>query len=112
MLLVYYIKNKDIVIFDLPDEVVINFGGRNRKGGLKMKTIISTIFLVLATISPAFAAENVVVYKSGILVLVFVGFLALIVVAQLVPALILFTGFIKALVTGHEKETPAVKSTN
>ena len=77
-----------------------------------MKTIISTIFLILATISPAFAADTVVVYKSGFLVIVFVGFLALIVVAQLVPAIILFTGFIKALVTGHGKETPAVESTN
>jgi len=77
-----------------------------------MKTIISTIFLVLATISPAFAAETVVVYKSGILVVVFVGFLALIVVAQLVPALMLFVGFIKALAAGHEKETSAVKSTD
>ena len=76
-----------------------------------MKTTIATIFLVLAAISPAFAAETVVVYKSGILVLVFVGVCALIVVAQLVPALILFTGYIKVLVTGYGKETPAVEST-
>ena len=86
--------------------------GRKGKGGLKMKTTIATIFLLLAAISPAFAAETVVVYKSGILVLVFVGVCALIVVAQLVPALILFTGFIKALVTGHGKEeVPATEST-
>jgi hypothetical protein len=103
---------KDIIIFDLPKEVVRSFRGGNRKGGLKMKTIISTIFLVLATISPAFAAETVVVYKSGLLVVAFVGICALIVVAQMVPALILLMGFIKALVTGHGKETPAVKSTN
>jgi hypothetical protein len=77
-----------------------------------MKTTIATIFLVLAAISPAFAAETVVVYKSGILVIAFVGICALIVVAQLVPALILFTGFIKALVTGHGKEeVPATEST-
>ncbi|MEA2108813.1 MAG: hypothetical protein U9P07_05275 [Pseudomonadota bacterium] len=77
-----------------------------------MKTTISTIFLVLAAISPAFAAESVVVYKSGILVIVFVGVCALIVVAQLVPALILFMGFIKALVAGREKEgAPAIEST-
>ena len=76
-----------------------------------MKTIISTVFLVLAAISPVFAGDTAVVYKSGILVTVFVGICALIVVAQLVPALILFMGFIKSLVAGHGKETPAVEST-
>jgi len=59
-----------------------------------MKTIIPTIFLVLAANSPAFAVDTTVVYKSGIVVSVFVGFLALIVVVQLVPALILLLAFI------------------
>ena len=68
-----------------------------------MKTAISTIFLVLATISPAFAAETVV-YKSGILVSVFVGICALIVVAQLGPALMMVPGFIKASVGASHKE--------
>ena len=73
-----------------------------------MKTIISTIFMFLATISPAFAVENVVVYKSGILVTIFVGLCALIVVGQLVPALILFMGCIKALIKGEVKEEPSI----
>ena len=77
-----------------------------------MKTAISTIFLVLAVISPAFAADTAVVYKSGILVSVFVGVCALVVVAQLVPALMLLTGFIKASVAVmFRKETPAAEST-
>lgn len=67
-----------------------------------MKTLISTIVLFLATISPAFATNGVIVYKSGILVSVFVGVCALIVVAQLVPALMLFFGMIKALVSKRE----------
>ncbi len=75
-----------------------------------MKTAISTLFLVLAVINPAFAAKTVV-YKSGVLVSVFVGICALIVVAQLVPALMLVLGFIKASVgMGQKKEVPVVES--
>ena len=73
-----------------------------------MKTAISTIYLVLAVISPAFAADTVV-YKSGILVSLFVGVCALVVVAQLVPALMLVAGFIKRLVVS---KTPATESTH
>ena len=69
-----------------------------------MKTAIATIYLVLAVISPAFAAETVV-YKSGILVSVFVGVCALIVVSQLVPALMLIMGFLKSLVTSKTAAT-------
>ena len=77
-----------------------------------ISTILSTILLVLAAISPAFAVDTSVVYKSGILVTIFIGVCALIVVAQLVPALVLFLGFIKALVTGRSrKEVPAAEST-
>ncbi len=72
-----------------------------------MKTAISTIYLVLAVISPAFAAD-VVVYKSGILVSLFVGVCALVVVSQLVPALMLIAGFIKGAVVS---KTPATEST-
>ena len=75
-----------------------------------MKTAITTLFLVLAVINPAFAAETVV-YKSGILVSVFVGICALIVVAQLVPALMLVVGFIKgAAASMHGKETTATET--
>jgi len=96
------------LLTDLPEEPERGFGGGDRKGELKVKTIISTIILVLATTSPVFAGDAVV-YKSGILVSVFVGFCALIVVAQLVPALMLFLGFIKSLVS--KKETSAVEFT-
>ena len=76
-----------------------------------MKTTITTIFLLLASISPAFAGDTVV-YKSGILVSVFVGVCALIVVAQLVPALMMVVGFIKASVgLSHKKAAVATQST-
>ena len=75
-----------------------------------MKTAITSIFLFLASISPAFAGETVV-YKSGILVSVFVGICALIVVAQLVPALMLVLGFIKSSVgMAHKKDVAATES--
>jgi len=78
-----------------------------------MKTAIATIYLVLAVISPAFAGDTVV-YKSGILVSVFVGVCALIVAAQLVPALMLLVGFFKGTVAAlHKKEiTTTETSTN
>ncbi|MBN2809762.1 MAG: hypothetical protein JXR80_09750 [Deltaproteobacteria bacterium] len=76
-----------------------------------MKTVTSTLFLVLAVCSPAFAEGTTMVYKSGILVSVFVGICALIVVAQLVPALMLLMGFIKASVAAAcKKELPATES--
>lgn len=75
-----------------------------------MKTAISALFLVMVVINPAFAAETVV-YKSGVLVSVFVGVCALVVVAQLVPALMLVLGFIKSSVgLGQQKEVPVVES--
>ena len=77
-----------------------------------MKAAIATVFLGLAVINPAFAGNPAVVYKSGILVSVFVGVCALIVVAQLVPALMLLVGFIKGSVAAmHRKEAPATEST-
>ncbi len=69
-----------------------------------MKMAISTIFLVLALISPAFAMDSSMVYKGGIFVSVFVGVCALIVVAQLVPALMLLLEFIKASLVAPESE--------
>ena len=76
-----------------------------------MITAISTIILVLASISPAIAGDTVV-YKSGILVSVFVGICALIVVAQLVPALMLVLGFIKSSVgLSNKKVAVATEST-
>jgi hypothetical protein len=76
-----------------------------------MKIAISTLYLLLVVISPAIAGGTEVVYKSGILVSIFVGICALIVVAQLVPVLMLIMGFIKASVASlYKKEAPAVES--
>ncbi len=76
-----------------------------------MKTtrmFITTMALWLAAINPAFAADTHKVYSSGILVLVFLGFCALVVVAQLIPAIITLMGMIKSAASGvKEKEAKA-----
>ena len=61
----------------------------------KVKTLLSTFILVLLAVSPALAVDTGQTYNSGILVLVFVGFCALLIVAQLVPAVLALFGMTK-----------------
>jgi hypothetical protein len=64
-------------------------------------TIINTVTFLLASLTSAIASghgkviDTSLTYNSGILVLAFAGFLALVVVVQLVPALISLYGMIK-----------------
>ena len=62
----------------------------------KLRIILSTMALGLVAATPAFAAAPTRVYSSGILVLVFLGFCALVVVAQLIPAIITLVGMFKS----------------
>ena len=62
-----------------------------------MRTIFTTIAVLLATAPCAFAASTVKVYNSGLLVLAFLGFCALVVVIQLIPAIITLCGMVKGL---------------
>ena len=66
---------------------------------------------LLATLAPAtaFAASTVHEDNSGIFVWLFLGFCALIVVVQVMPAVILMTGFAKGL---SAKMTKTVAVTN
>ncbi|SNB48080.1 hypothetical protein [Geobacter sp. DSM 9736] len=73
--------------------------------------LLNTLLLWLLTITPAFAASTTKVYNSGILVLVFLGFCALVVVAQLIPALITLWGMIKSVVTAEGKSEAAKAET-
>ena len=76
-----------------------------------MRALITTI---IGTIAPAtaFAANGLSEDNSGIFVWVFLGFCALIVVAQIIPALLLMTGMVKGLVSvvKDEKVGAASKS--
>jgi hypothetical protein len=65
-------------------------------------TVIATVTMILASLTTAIASgaaanhiDTSLTFNSGILVLAFAGFLALVVVAQLVPALISLYGMIK-----------------
>lgn len=58
------------------------------------KSLFTTMSLILMAV-PAFAADTTKVYNSGILVLLFVGFCALLVVAQLLPAVMNLLGMTK-----------------
>lgn len=60
-----------------------------------IKTILATLILMLVAVSPALAIDTSKTYNSGILVLLFVGFCALIIVAQLVPAVLALFGMTK-----------------
>ena len=71
-----------------------------------MKAIITTISLILFAV-PAFAVDTTQTYNSGILVLLFVGFCALLIVAQLVPAVLTLIGMTKAVAQGTRKTAAA-----
>jgi hypothetical protein len=58
------------------------------------------MLLCLFTAAPAFAVDTSQTYNSGILVLGFLGFCALILVVQLFPALMMLCGWIKGLFKG------------
>ncbi len=75
-----------------------------------MKNTLRNTLIALATFSStAFAAGNNGTGEGNLLLSLFIGFFALIVVFQLVPAVILFVGMIKGLVSKSDKE---VKTSN
>jgi hypothetical protein len=71
-----------------------------------MKAILTTLSLSLFAV-PAFAVDTAKTYNSGILVLLFVGFCALLIVAQLVPAVLALFGMTKAVAQGTRKTATA-----
>ena len=71
-----------------------------------LTALCSAMTLSLATSTGAYAATTQKVYSSGILVLVFIGFVALVVVVQLIPAVITLCGMLKGLAR-NRKSTAA-----
>jgi hypothetical protein len=69
----------------------------------EMRISIYSLALLLATSPSAFASSTTRVYNSGILVLAFLGFCALVVVIQLIPAIITLCGMLKSLT--HKADT-------
>ena len=74
-----------------------------------MKAIITTLSLILFAV-PAFAIDTAQTYNSGILVLLFVGFCALLIVAQLVPAVLALFGMTKEAVKQSGRKAASVKN--
>ena len=60
-----------------------------------VKTLLTALALMLMAASPALAVDTSKTYSSGILILLFVGFCALIIIAQLVPAVLALLGMTK-----------------
>jgi hypothetical protein len=78
-----------------------------------MKTngrLLMTITALLGSTQAAHAASTSTIYTSGWLVLAFFGLCALVVTIQLIPALIMLAGMLKALVS--EKDKVKVRQTN
>ena len=70
-----------------------------------MKTTLRMLITILAgSASAAYAAQGAETEGAGVLAYLFIGFFALIVVTQLVPAMILFFGMIKGLFTREAKK--------
>jgi hypothetical protein len=76
-----------------------------------MKTVYATILTLVITASQAFASGGSVgVEGLSLLTICFVGFVSLVVVFQLVPALILLAGMLKALVSNRKGEEAEARS--
>ncbi len=74
---------------------------------MNAKTVPATAAALIATAAPAFAA-GARQDHSGILVWAFLGMCALIVVAQVIPALMMATGLVRGLF-GRKTEDAAAK---
>lgn len=75
-----------------------------------MRALITTIVGTLAPVTAFAAASGLREDNSGIFVWVFLGFCALIVVAQVIPAILLMTGMVKGVVSVVRDEKVAVTS--
>lgn len=62
----------------------------------KLATAFSTLGMVLSAL-PAFAVDTSKVYSSNLLVYVFLGFCALFLVSQLIPAVMMVIGIFKGM---------------
>ncbi|MFA7402361.1 MAG: hypothetical protein WC007_00080 [Pelobacteraceae bacterium] len=76
-----------------------------------MRALITTIVGTLAPVA-AYAASGVREDTSGIFVWVFLGFCALIVVAQVIPAVLMMTGMVKGVVSVVKEELAPASTKN
>ena len=72
--------------------------------------LLSALMAWLASNNCAYAATSTKVFNSGILVLVFIGFVALVVVVQMIPAIITLLGMIKGLAKESRTKTASLRA--
>jgi hypothetical protein len=77
-----------------------------------LSTVISAVALSLVTSTAAFASSGATnkVFVSGPLILLFLGFCALVVVIQCIPAIIMLVGMIRGTVSAKSGELVEVKT--
>ena len=78
---------------------------------MTLTTVGSAVALSLVTSTAALASSGATnkVFVSGPLILLFLGFCALVVVIQCIPAIIMLYGMIKGTVSAENNETVKVK---
>ena len=74
-----------------------------------MRALITTTIATIAAVPVTAFASGGRVDDSGIFVWVFLGFCALIVVAQVIPAVLLMTGMVKGVVSVVKEEMAPAK---
>lgn len=79
---------------------------------LTLTAVCSAIILSLASSTSALASSGATnkIFVSGPLILLFLGFCALVVVIQCIPAIIMLYGMIKGAASSKEKETADAKN--
>lgn len=77
-----------------------------------IRTMLTAAAIVMLTVHQAWAVDTTQTYQSGILVLLFLGVCALIVVAQMVPALILMLGTVSAFAKKFRGKERAAATTS
>jgi hypothetical protein len=77
---------------------------------MKATSLLTAIAMNLVASTGAFAADTHKVYSSGILVLVFIGFVALVVVVQMIPAIITLVGMLRSLASDRKAAAVTAKS--
>ncbi len=64
---------------------------------MRARTAASTLALVMGSVTSALAASGAREDNSGVFVWIFLGFCALIIVAQMVPAVLTMLGIVKGV---------------
>ena len=80
------------------------------KTKMRLSALVNTAIVFLMTTANAFAASTSKVYVSKLGILLFLGFCALVLVVQLIPALITLYGMLKGIGKEQEKSPSRAKS--